>query len=208
MLNPSNTIEALNKFFRLYFERQVFLSNEKNVNRFSYKLQGGIQTSKAINNYGNTREQINAISWFDDFWIYITINFANENIFISVSVFQGNENDKKKHQLFRAEWDDYNNEEERHPQPHWHITSNQAIEKTFEEIASMDEDDSFVSLLKEEKSKIIDVNKIHFAMNADWINTGVHVHSLNTEEKIIKWFSGLLSHIKIELEYAKGKVNN
>lgn len=25
--------------------------------------------------------------------------------------------------MFRAEWDDYNNDQEIHPQPHWHFTA-------------------------------------------------------------------------------------
>jgi len=108
--------------------------------------------------------------------------------------------DNTKHQLFRAEWDDFNNENEQHPQPHWHITSNQAIEKTFEEIANMDDSDTFVSLLKDEKSKIIDVNKIHFAMNGNWMDKGTHIHSLNDETQIVNWFQGLLAHLKLQLE--------
>jgi hypothetical protein len=123
---------------------------------------------------------------------------------ISLSVFQGKENDSIKHQLFRAEWADYNNDEEKHPQPHWHITANQAIEKIFEDFASEVDDRDFVSLLKEEKSRVIDVNQIHFAMNGNWMTiNGSDVHPLNSEDQIIDWFRGLLTHIRKQLEYVK-----
>jgi hypothetical protein len=200
MLNNSKLISEINKHCGILFTESTFILSPSSTNRFRIT---GNNISKAINNYNNSYEEINVIKWFDDFWIYINIKFENHNTFISLSVFQGLENDNKKNQLFRAEWDDYNNPEEKHPQPHWHITSNQAIENTFDEYANSFQEEGFLETLKEEKSKIIDVNKIHFAMNGNWINNEKEVHSLNDEVKIVKWFQGLLSHIKIQLEYLK-----
>ncbi len=104
-----------------------------------------------------------------------------------------------------AEWDDFNNEEEKHPQPHWHITSNQAIENTentFKELIEDDAEEGFAALiLNEEKSKIININKIHFAMNGNWINNSNHIHSINNVSKIVKWFQGLFSYLREQLEY-------
>ena len=99
--------------------------------------------------------------------------------------------------------DDYNNPEEKHPQPHWHMTVHQGIEKTFEELAQIEDTDTFVNLLKEEQSKVIDMKKFHFAMIGNWINGETHVHSLADNSKIVRWFQGLLSHLKIQLEYLK-----
>jgi hypothetical protein len=200
MLNNSKLISEINKHCGILFTESTFILSPSSTNRFRIT---GNNISKAINNYNNSYEEINVIKWFDDFWVYINIKFENHNTFISLSVFQGLENDNKKNQLFRAEWDDYNNPEEKHPQPHWHITSNQAIENTFDEYANSFQEEGFLETLKEEKSKIIDVNKIHFAMNGNWINNEKEVHSLNDEVKIVKWFQGLLSHIKIQLEYLK-----
>jgi hypothetical protein len=200
MLNNSKLISEINKHCGILFTESTFILSPSSTNRFRIT---GNNTSKAINNYNNSYEEINVIKWFDDFWIYINIKFENHNTFISLSVFQGSENDNKKNQLFRAEWDDYNNPEEKHPQPHWHITSNQAIENTFDEYASSFQEEGFLETLKEEKSKIVDINKIHFAMNGNWTNNEKEVHSLNDEVKIVKWFQGLLSHIKIQLEYLK-----
>ena len=199
MLNRISLINTINNSCNIFFTGSTFILNNTNLGKF--KISGN-NTSKARNNYKNESEEINVIKWFEDFWFYLEINFQKHNTFISLSVFQGKANDPIKHQLFRAEWDDYNNSEEKHPQPHWHITANQVIEKTFKELAESTENaDTFIGLLEEEKSKIIDVNKIHFAMNGNWINNETHVHLLNNEDKIVRWFQGLLSHIKEQLEY-------
>lgn len=38
-------------------------------------------------------------------------------------------------------------------------------------------------------------------MNGNWRNNEYETHSMDNEEKIVKWFLGLFSHIKIQLEY-------
>jgi hypothetical protein len=200
MLDRLRIVEEINKSCKILFLESSFKLHPSSTNRF--KITGD-NTSKAINNYGSLREEVSVIKWFDDYWIYGDIRFENEDSFISVSIFQGHDNDDIKHQLFRAEWDDYNDNQNKHPQPHWHITSNQAIENTFVEIASLEDSDTFVSILKEEKLKVVDVNKFHFAMIGNWMNEETHIHPLNNETKIIKWFQGLLSHIKVQLEYVK-----
>lgn len=200
MVDQKSLIDEINKSCKLLFTESSFFLSPSSTNRF--KITGN-NTSKAINNYNNSREEVTVLKWFDNFWIYIELKFENKNSFISLSIFQGHEIDERKSQLFRAEWDDYNNEEEKHPQPHWHITSNQAIENTFEEYAITFENEKFIDSLREEKSKIIDVNEIHFAMIGNWISDESHIHSLNNKDKIVKWFRGLLSHIRIQLEYVK-----
>ncbi len=199
MLDKKNLIDEINKSCKIFFVESSFFLYPSSVNRFRIS---GDNTSKAINNYKNSREEINVIKWFGNFWVYLDIKFENNNTFISVSIFQGERKDNEKNQLFRAEWDDYNNPDEKHPQPHWHITSNQAIENTFRELVEEDDEEGFAALiLNEEKTKIIDVNKIHFAMNGNWVNNGSHVHSINDNDKIVKWFQGLFSNMKVQLEY-------
>ncbi|GHT55410.1 hypothetical protein FACS189446_6670 [Bacteroidia bacterium] len=101
----------------------------------------------------------------------------------------------------RIKWDDYNNSEEKHhPQPHWHITSNQAIEKTLKEYANDFKQDDFISLLEQEKEKIVDVKQVHFAMNGNWHIDGNHTHKIENEQQIVKWLQGVLSHLRAELE--------
>lgn len=200
MLNKSRLITEIDKSCRMFFTESSFFLHPINANRFKIK---GNNKSLAINHYHETSEEVNVIKWFADFWVYINIRFDNQNTFISLSVFQGEENDNIKNQLFRAEWDDYNNIKEKHPQPHWHITANKGIENIIEEFSNAKEYDTFVNFIKEEQVKIIDVKKIHFAMNGNWINNDSDIHSLNNEKKIVKWFQGLLSHLKTELEYVK-----
>lgn len=197
MINKKSLIDEINKGCELLFDSSFYLKPSA-VNRFRIT---GNQSSKALNNYKSIKEEINVIKWFDVFWIYLEITFVESNTFISLSVFQGKQSDDTKNQLFRAEWDDYNNDDEKHPQPHWHITSNQAIENTFEKYTDTFENEGFAELLKEEKTKIIDVNKIHFAMNGNWINDDTHIQSINDNSKIVKWFQGLFSHLRVQLEY-------
>jgi hypothetical protein len=198
MLLQQDTIDKINKALKLFFNESTCYFNAANVNRF--KITGNVN-SKAKNIIGGNPEEVNVIKWFDNFWVYGEIRFENNNTFITFSVFQGLDADIAKSQLFRAEWDDYNSKEGKHPQPHWHITSNQVIEKTFEELSRLDAKNTFVSLLNEEKNKIVEINKMHFAMNGDWINTDIDIHPITNDNKIAKWFTGLLSHLKVQLEY-------
>lgn len=151
---------------------------------------------------------MSVIKWFNDFWLYIEIRFERSesgipNTFISLSIFQGDNSDDRKKQLFRAEWDNFDNNEN-HPQPHWHVYPNYSFEKTFNEFLEMtDEANSFADLLNEEKSKLIDLKRIHFAMNGTWSNKGGHIHKISDENTIINWFQGVLAHIKSQLEYVR-----
>ncbi len=211
MINKKSLIDEINKGCKWLFTSSFHL--QQNDYNF-FKISGNI-TSKALNNYKNEKQEVNVIKWFDAFWIYLEVRFTDtfepisrsnkkkvkkNNTFISLSIFQGEHNDDVKSQLFRAEWDDYNNEEEKHPQPHWHITSNQVIED-FEEYTDIFKNEGFEESLKEKKTKIIDVNKIHFAMNGNWINDDNHIQSINDNSKIVKWFQGLFSHLRVQLEY-------
>ena len=75
-------------------------------NSFFFRIEG---TSFALNRNKNNPEKVKVLQWFDDFWLLIEIRFIENNTLISMSIFQGNEMDEIKNQLFRAEWDDYNN---------------------------------------------------------------------------------------------------
>lgn len=200
MLDKLKLIEEVNKTCKLFFTESTFIIAPLTTNRF--RLTGD-NSSKGLNNFGNHSEEVTVIKWFSDYWVLIDIRFENNNTLISISIFQGEQGDNRKHQLFRAEWDDYNDINERHPQPHWHISANQTIEKTFIELANMDDKDNFVNLLQEEKSKIVDVNKIHFAMNGNWIVNKGHVNRIDENSQIVDWFQGLFACLKVQLEYIK-----
>lgn len=202
MFNVNKVIKEINKSCKNFFTESTFDLRLDRNNRF---VIAGV--SKAINNYKNTQNEVDVIKWFDDFWLYIDISFEKSensipNAFISLSVFQGDYADNTKNQLFRAEWDNFDNNDI-HPQPHWHIYSNHSFESFNEFVQKNDEDDGFVNIINEEKSKAIDLKKMHFAMNGNWDTNGSHIHKIRDENTIINWFPGLLGHIKSQLEYVK-----
>jgi hypothetical protein len=201
MLNPEELIKSINKKCEQVFADSKF---------FLYKYKNGIYRisgldAYAINNNRNAYEKVKVLNWFSDFWIFVEMSFKSNNTFITISIFQGQKEDENKHQLFRAEWDDYNNPEEKHPQPHWHITSNQVIEKSFKEYSKNFDDGNFLSVLRNIETEIIDVKKIHFAMNGNWQNNENHIHQISNDDRIIKWFIGVLFHLKEELTFVSDK---
>jgi hypothetical protein len=175
-------------------------------NKLIYVIQG---TSDAINRFDYPQESVKVLNWFDNFWLYIEFQFVfiNKKVgrtnntemttHISLSVFQ--DTDNEKYQLFRAEWDNYNDENQQHAQPHWHITSSQAIENSFVKYTDTFEKQEFIDLLQSEKQKIFPVKKIHFAMNGDWQNNNNHIHRIENEQQVANWLQGVLAHIRTEL---------
>ena len=212
-MEPQKLINSINCSFRT-FGRHSFRLIPSRHDGLCYIIEG---TSSALNRFPNESEEVKVIEWFNDFWLFFSIKFkkigtdekrkverkkeSQINTHISLSIFQGDETDDKKCQLFRAEWDDYNNNsDEKHAQPHWHITSSQAIESTMEKYANVFEMHDFIEILEEEKRKVFDVKKIHFAMNGNWHNDGHHIHKVEQEQQIVKWLQGMLSHLRTELE--------
>lgn len=205
MLNPLNIVIAINKAivpFLMEGGQSFQLVRYGNSNN-SFRLRINNSASTAYNNYGNGGENVKVMKWFNDFWLFVQINIASTTAIISLSVFQGIETDPIKMQLFRAEWDDYGDGINKHAQPHWHFLSNKVIENTVSSFAEIipEVKDTFEEVLKEEKNKVIDLNKFHFAMNADWINNKSHVHLINNDQILANWFGGLLGYLKGELEF-------
>lgn len=192
-------IEELNKFLKNYFNLRLEPLDSKQLGIF--KLQG---TSRAINFRGNYPEETKVLSWFDDFYIYIEIRFLQNyaHKLISISVFQGQENDPKKNQLFRAEWDDYNKENESRPQPHWHITRDNAIYDRFSDFTNHKDEKEKIGFENFDvvQAEVFDTKKIHFAMSGNWQNQLSPVHKIEDASKVVAWMEGLLEHIKYELK--------
>jgi len=197
-MNPQNLIKSANQACKFLFTESTFYLSLNNDN---YIRLAGSPMSSAINHYKNTPREVKVLHWFDDFSLFIEMQILDNNKSMSLSVFQGEQNDNVKCQLLRAEWDDFGNPDETHPQPHWHVTSNQAIEATFEEYAEITDDGGFIDTLKAEKSKIININRIHFAMNGNWLNGGTHVYPIDDETKTINWLKGVLTHLRVQLLY-------
>jgi hypothetical protein len=205
-MKPEKLIDDINRNCKISIDKAFHLARN---NAFRYAIEG---TSFAVNRFERPPESVKVLKWFNDFWLFLEIKFFMENkevkrkiapqtnTLISLSVFQGQDADNEKYQLFRAEWDDYNNLDEKHAQPHWHITSNQAIENTFDKYADAFDKQDFLQLLETEKQKVVDVKKIHFAMNGNWQAGTNHIHQINDEQQIVNWLQGLLAHIRTELD--------
>lgn len=210
MLNPIDIIQAINKALQPFLingtSDSFVLTQYKNSNVFRLKITQN--SSDAFNDYGNGGDIVKVIKWFSDYWLFVDITFQHpKGIIVSLSIFQGGEDISQKNQLFRAEWDDYEDGLNAHAQPHWHFLTNKSVENTVNTWVEMvpDARETFEQVLNEEKSKIIDLSQFHFAMNGDWWNTYSHVHLINEETKLEKWFGGLLAYLKEELEYIDKK---
>lgn len=172
----------------------------KSSDKITFSIEG---VYEAVNYRRSDSIQVKTIHWFDKFYLYVEVNFSSDysHKFISLSVFQGEESDLRKNQLFRAEWDDYNRENEMRPQPHWHITRDKANYENFHSLintSDIQENSSF-ELFQMSEMEVFDTKKIHFAMSANWQNKEYYVHKIDDAEKITDWLEGLLEHIKYEL---------
>lgn len=197
MINPEQIITEINKKAPAYFKESSFV-----LNKSGYKY---ISSGSYITCAHNSRNEIKVIKWLLDFWIYVEVDFKKDMdkrlyyIFFSLSVFKGRDNDCLKKQLFRAEWDSYDDNKE-HPQPHWHFyADDNQIFKSFEEMLTSESNGGFEKMLSEDVNNKID--KFHFAMNALWHHDEGHIHKIDNDKKFIQWFIGLLGHIKVQLEY-------
>jgi hypothetical protein len=209
---PKIISELVNFSNNFFTESQLYFTKVKIIpNTFYHYYSTGNITSKAINCHSNDRIEINVIKWFDDFWFYLELKFIKlleENDFkpfFSLSVFEGSFTDNIKNQIFRAEWDSFY-DNNYHPQPHWHFYSNSVLDNLVNNFSSiLNEDQSdFLSLISEEKSPKININKMHFAMGAQWSNSiDGHISAIHSEEEFINWYKGLLTHIRYQLAYAK-----
>lgn len=217
-----------------HFENSTFQLYESSYNKF---VINGNYLSKATNINKNGKFPVNTLNWFEDFWVYFEIKFskvelesfskkteresyelrlrennvkiANDyyNINVTLSIFQGEESDDHKTQLFRAEWDNYD-DNLNHPQPHWQINPFKYSSKTyetFEEWIGLADEETFESTLASDtkNSELIKINKFHFAMSGQWAENKNHIHKINNEPVLLNWLNGMLAHIKDQLKFVK-----
>lgn len=210
----------------MFSEKLIFTSLSGNERSY---IISGRDLSPATNNHNGTYNQINVLKWFDNYWIYIELNFKqipveskfsegfkrkayfeiiesnflkinNEyyNLIVSISIFQGGYPKEEKIQLFRAEWDNYE-DNKFHPQPHWHFyPDDNKLTETIDDFKF--EPDETIDFLEEIATPKIDLKRMHFAMNGQWAQNGCHIHKINNPTIVVNWISGLLRHIKEQLE--------
>lgn len=207
-------IDSISDAFRNYFENGLkFIIKDG-----AYVIEG---TQSTINRFDDPIEEVKAKKWFDDIWLYIKIRLVwgdeqkkvnHPAISISISFFLETATNCLD-QLFRAEWDSYDNlSGSQHPQPHWHITSNLAMEKTLDDLKGNEnelEDPCriFAELVEEEKKSLLNIHAMHFAMAGRWHETGDYNNDMCDEERIINWMKYLFTHVKTEIEYMKRRTN-
>ncbi|MBU0487370.1 MAG: hypothetical protein KKA07_15235 [Bacteroidetes bacterium] len=208
MVNQKKIIQEIEKSSRLFLHEPSFCMKLLPNNK--YRSVGG-NTSKAINNNKNAREEIKVIRFFKEYWLFIevTFNAHGKNICtsFSLSMFHGDSEDNVKSQLFRAEWDSYA-DNLLHPQPHWHFYSDELAETVVTSFCDLiDEDRSdFLDLLKDEQLRKPKISKIHFAMSAFWKNDlNGHIHFIEDDCELISWYNGLLNHLSTQLQYFNNK---
>lgn len=199
-------IDKIQNAFKEYFKEGLYFHKESSC----IFVNDG--SEYATNKFDIPAENVKVKHWFNDIWFFIKISFMNDkenkNVipFISISFFQ--ETGNKKNQMFRAEWDNYwGRNTEKHPQPHWHITSTLPIEKSIEDLINEnDENDPanmFVDLLRDEKKDLLNIPAFHFAMGGDWIKDGNMITKLSNDDQIISWMKYLFQHVRSEIEYIK-----
>lgn len=199
----NNIISKINEVFNFYIADSGFKLSEKKLNLF---VSESNNMSKAINNKRNDRIEISVCHWFKEFWYYFEISFQEENIFLSLSIFQGKTSDERKTQLFRAEWDNYN-DNVIHPQPHWHIYPHKYNSQThddFETFIGFSSEPGFLAQIGEShQSKVVDISSFHFAINGNWYVGNNHINkcNLNEVDELGNWISGIIAHIKGQLDY-------
>jgi len=190
---------------KIHFEDSTFCLKSETMSLFV--ISGDIM-SKGINNFREGRKQVNVLKWFEEFWIYMETSFvlidkAFPRIFVSISVFQGKSEDEHKTQLFRAEWDSYENNKH-HAQPHWHLYPHKYHYRVYEDFEAFNDmkNEGFETLIKDDFKKIIDIRRIHFAMNAEWAKNLGAIHPLADIDILKNWLQGLFSDIKFQIRHA------
>ena len=182
-------------------------------------IYNNIGNAKAVNRLDNgNASEVDVFKWFDDYYLYVEVKFVLapkipqgkrtskimvRQCLISISVFKLIE--EKFVQLFRAEWDDYDDKKNKHPQPHWHVTSDTSIANTFNEYAKEFGEDGFMNILNSEKEKVSALKQFHFAMKGKWDEDMTHVTPIESNTQVYNWFAGLLNSIRAELEYIDNK---
>lgn len=189
-LNKSCSVFFIESEFRFYQKKPFFITTNGNV------------ISKASNWRKGIANPVNVVKWFEDIWVYSEMNINGRSIQLSLSIFQGDDIDPRKNQLMRAEWDNYPDGNEDHPQPHWHISSNMALENTFEEYANAFAEDGLLEALVGEKDKILDINKLHLPMCATWLHDHFDFNEVDSS-KIVKWYCGLFFDLRKQIKYCK-----
>ena len=140
-------------------------------------------------------------------WQYVEAPNAKQGAllpFVSIPFFTTMVNDNQKMiPVFRAEWDSYPQQEDVHPQPHWHFSHTRAVyDMLCPEFGELEE--SWDMVLLDEYSRIMDdmpMNKMHFTISERWEESGDMVSEVPCANKLADWIACLLQHVETEMRY-------
>jgi hypothetical protein len=221
VVDIKKVIESCRKILAANIHKPVRIvpdSEQPYETRYSLNLDG--YNSVGANDKGRL---VKVVPFCQDYWLHFSIEFEFQprssksyNSFlrgVALAIFYGSEaTDNDKLLMFRAEWDNKNDDETRtnNPQPHWHFQNAESYVKAayiadFNVFMGFKEEES-VGFLEElgeirpqPSSKPVNISGFHFAMSAGWIFGQPHKHIL-TEKSLKVWLDETLKHIKQQLE--------
>lgn len=185
---------------------------------------------KGFNTFGTTDRDIpvSVVPFLINYWLHFSIQFKVYSkgpgskkydyylAGVSIAVFYGQATDEDKLLMFRAEWDNKEDDETSiiHPQPHWHIHNIGSSVKagdisdfnTFLGMKQEEPPDFLEELAPESEeiltSKIANLSGFHFAMSAGRIFGQPNKHVL-TEANLKIWLKESITHISEQLKYCQ-----
>lgn len=181
----------------VFFNGTLLLKNEGPV----IETEG---CARAINDFDDfPPKYVTVTPWLNDkFAVYIKIKkmlSSTSPLYFASICFFAKQGGDQYDQLFRAEWDSYQDGVS-HPQPHWHITTTKPIERRFKDLETDGDLGGFAKLMEDEQRKSLNVPKMHFAMSWKSYNF-VENSQLNSEDLLIDWLTFLFGHVRTELTY-------
>lgn len=180
------------------FQKNLYVTNAE-----SYERQRSYTVTPLLNLVGDSQ---NLEQYFINLAFIIKENSGQEYFNgISVRVFRGLYYDPNKIELFRAEWDIYQEGKDTHSQPHWHFLTGQKNNINFNFLEN--ENDKILDFEVNRKSEnnnfnLDAISKIHFAMSSNWfINGSQSIIVKDLKNYTICWLRGLITYIIDEIKY-------
>lgn len=125
---------------------------------------------------------------------------------ISLKIFAGTALDVRKTLLFRAEWDNY--DDNNHAQPHWHVDSYSLSDDLQFNPPTADDIANFGEETAEPKIEELPLKKLHFAMVTNWQRdrNSSCAHKVTSVDEVTNWLYGCISYIRNQFAYMNKRI--
>ncbi|MCA0232143.1 MAG: hypothetical protein LCH91_16865 [Bacteroidetes bacterium] len=224
-------LEVVNKEKVIQFCQQILADNIRKSVRIVLDFEQPYETRYSLNldgyNFVGANDKgrlVKVVPFYRGYWLHFSIEFDLQSRSsksydyylkgVALAIFYGSEaTNEEKLLMFRAEWDNKNDEDTRtdNPQPHWHFQNADSYVKAeyvadFNVFMGFKEEEStgFLEEIGEIRPqptpKSVNISGFHFAMSAGWIFEQPHKHIL-TEKSLKVWLDKTLKHIKQQLEH-------